>query len=149
MLKKEAKKALQKHRKDQQITPVEPKKKTPKPEPPVVSEKLSKIKRCQNCYYCIGSHSLGSSVWCHCTNPGRSAEGEISKSWIKSKLNLPCWRPVPARLYFALLTIDMKSSLSPHDFSKNCEHVSNTITSLCTGFHVEKSLVFSPTLCFV
>ncbi|TFG34063.1 hypothetical protein EU527_05115 [Candidatus Thorarchaeota archaeon] len=97
MLKKEALKTLQKHRKDVPTTPFEsPGKRTQKPEPPVVSGKLSIVKRCQNCYYCIGSHTINSSVWCHCTNPGRSIEEEMTKSWIKSRLNLPCWKPVPA-----------------------------------------------------
>lgn len=95
MLKKEARKTVQKYRKDEPLEVSEkPLKKTKKPDLPVVSEKTSVIRRCQNCYYCVGSHSLGGSVWCHCTNPGRSAEEEMSQSWIKSRINLPCWKPI-------------------------------------------------------
>jgi len=62
---------------------------------PVMSQATSVIKRCQNCYFCVNSHTLGSSVWCYCANPSRSSGEDISKSWIRSRMNLPCWRPAP------------------------------------------------------
>lgn len=97
MLKKDTWKTLQKHRKVGPISSSEqPQRRTRRPESPVVSEKLSVVKQCQNCYYCVGVHRIGGSVWCHCTNLGRSIEDEMTKSWIKSRMNLPCWRPVPA-----------------------------------------------------
>ena len=97
MLKKDAKKRVKVGRKDGSIASSESNvPRTKIPNPPVVSERLSAVKRCQNCYFCIDSHTLGGSVWCHCTNPGRSGDSDMSKSWIKSKLNLPCWRPIPS-----------------------------------------------------
>jgi hypothetical protein len=58
------------------------------------SEKISPVKSCQNCYFCAAQRSISGSIWCHCTNPGRSTEATATgKSWVKSQLNLPCWKP--------------------------------------------------------
>jgi len=99
MLKKDAKKTLAKYRKEPETstneTPEEkgmPIKKKKKQEPPVLSEKLSPVRRCQNCYYCVTVRTIGGSSWCNCTNPGRSTQGSPEKRWIKSSLNLPCWK---------------------------------------------------------
>jgi hypothetical protein len=88
MLKKDAKKIIEKYRKDEPVK-VEKKQKVTI----IASEKISPVKRCQNCYYCVNERTIGGSCWCHCTNPGRSTEGSSGKSWMKSSLNLPCWRP--------------------------------------------------------
>ncbi len=93
MLKKDAKRILQEHRKKQPIAQSSSHE-TQKSDQQIASEKISIIKRCQNCYYCVDSYSLGGSVWCNCTNPGRSSHSDASKSWIKSKLNLPCWKAI-------------------------------------------------------
>ncbi|MGY5879857.1 MAG: hypothetical protein RTV31_06380 [Candidatus Thorarchaeota archaeon] len=87
-LKRKARETLEKHRKK---TPA--KKKKGKQKSPVVSEKISPVKRCQNCYFCVGEKKISGSCWCHCTNPGRSSNVEHSGSWVKSKLNLHCWKP--------------------------------------------------------
>jgi hypothetical protein len=88
--KKEAKKTLEKYRKDSPIIQEEPR---IKPEQPVVSEKLFQLRNCQSCYYCVGTRKVGGSWWCHCTNPGRSSECEMQiQSWVKGRLNLPCWK---------------------------------------------------------
>jgi len=88
--KKEAKKTLEKYRKDTPIIQEEPRMKQ---EQPVVSEKMSQMRKCQDCYYCLGTRKVGGSWWCHCTNLGRSMECEMqTESWVKSKLNLPCWK---------------------------------------------------------
>ncbi|MGY5872564.1 MAG: hypothetical protein RTV72_09980 [Candidatus Thorarchaeota archaeon] len=87
MLKQKAKETLKKYRKEKPI------KKKKKSESPVVSEKLSTVKRCQNCYFCAGQKKIGGSCWCHCTNPGRSSDVKSDKSWVKSRLNLSCWKP--------------------------------------------------------
>jgi hypothetical protein len=50
------------------------------------------LKRCQNCYFCVGEKIRNDSIWCRCTNPDRSTEVEIEDSWVKSKLNLSCWK---------------------------------------------------------
>ena len=50
------------------------------------------LKRCQNCHFCIGERNSNGSVWCLCSNPDRSTDVEIDDSWVKSKLNLPCWK---------------------------------------------------------
>ena len=93
MLKKDAKKIVKNGRKDMPVTSAEsPQERAQIPDRPVVSEKISAVKRCQNCYYCVDTHMLSGSVWCKCSHPGRSGESAIDKSWIKSKLNLPCWR---------------------------------------------------------
>ena len=98
MLKKDAKKTLNKYRKGPEASSKGmPEEKTAlnkrrKQEPPVLSEKLSPVKRCQNCYYCVTVRTVGGSSWCNCTNPGRSAEGNPQKRWIKSRINLPCWK---------------------------------------------------------
>ncbi|MFX0045373.1 MAG: hypothetical protein ACFE8Z_05970 [Candidatus Hermodarchaeota archaeon] len=61
-------------------------------EPPILSEKLTPIKRCQNCYYCVDTKKLRSSWWCACTNPGRSTESlDAGRMWVKSRLGLVCW----------------------------------------------------------
>lgn len=88
--KKEARKTLDKYRRDE---PIAVKKVSQRKDPPIVSEKVSQVRKCQNCYYCTGTRKVGGSWWCHCTNPGRSAECEKqTESWVKSKLNLSCWR---------------------------------------------------------
>jgi len=63
-----------------------------KPEPPVRSEKLSPVKRCQDCYYCVDTRKLPGTWWCACTNPGRSVESvDAGRMWVKSRLGLACW----------------------------------------------------------
>ena len=92
MLKKDARRTIEKHRRDE---PVKQSEKSPKKniEPLVISEKLSAIKRCQNCYFSVREKKIGGSYWCHCTNPGRSTDVICKGSWVKSQLNLPCWKP--------------------------------------------------------
>jgi hypothetical protein len=99
MLKKEAKKTLAKYRKDPGISSNEmveekstPIKRKKKHELPVLSEKLSPVKRCQKCHYCVTVRTIGGSSECSCTNAGRSTEGSPEKRTIKSRLNLPCWK---------------------------------------------------------
>ena len=88
--KKEAKKTIEKYRKDEPIAQEEPRTRL---ERPVASEKLSQMRKCQTCYYCIGTRKVGGSWWCHCTNLGRSTESEVQiQSWVKGRLNLPCWK---------------------------------------------------------
>ncbi len=80
-LRKKARATLEKYRKED-----------PAPVKPVVSEKTPAIKRCQNCYFCVGERKFGGSSWVQCSNPGRSTTVISSGSWVKSGLNLPCWR---------------------------------------------------------
>jgi len=89
MLKKDAKKTIEKHRRNEPVKQ-SPKKKS---EPPVVSEKIATMKRCQNCYFSVKEKKLGGSIWCNCTNPGRSTNIDSKGSWVKSQLNPPCWKP--------------------------------------------------------
>ncbi len=89
MLKKDARKTIEKHRRDEPVKQ-SPKKKS---EPPVISEKIAPMKRCQNCYFSVKEKKLGGSIWCHCTNPGRSTNIDSKGSWVKSQLNPPCWKP--------------------------------------------------------
>lgn len=89
MLKKDARRTIEKHRKDETVDQSSKK----KSEPPVISEKLSTIKRCQNCYFSVREKKIGGSFWCQCTNPGRSTDVICKGSWVKSQLNLPCWKP--------------------------------------------------------
>lgn len=89
MLKKGARRTIEKHRRDEPIDQT-PKKKS---EQPVISEKMSTVKRCQNCYFSVQEKKLSGSYWCHCTNPGRSTNVVSKGSWVKSQLNLPCWKP--------------------------------------------------------
>ncbi|MCK5263967.1 MAG: hypothetical protein KAR03_00025 [Candidatus Thorarchaeota archaeon] len=92
MLKKDAKKTLEKYRRDEPIEePEESAKK--KSAQPVISEKMSTVKRCQNCYFSVQEKKLSGSYWCHCTNIGRSTNVVSKGSWVKSQLNLPCWKP--------------------------------------------------------
>lgn len=99
MLKKDAMKILAKHRKEPETSANEnpeekntPIKRKKREDAPVLSEKLSPMRRCQNCYYCVTVRTIGGSNWCNCTNPGRSTEGSPEKRWTKSRLNLPCWK---------------------------------------------------------
>lgn len=89
MLKKDARRTIEKHRKDEPVDQSSKK----KSEPPVISEKLSTIKRCQNCYFSVREKKIGGSFWGQCTNPGRSTDVICKGSWVKSQLNLPCWKP--------------------------------------------------------
>ena len=58
---------------------------------PVVSEKLSIVRRCDNCYYCSASKCLGGNVWCLCSSLFRDEIVGAAK-WIPSRINLGCWR---------------------------------------------------------
>ena len=80
-----ARRTLEKYRKD----PPDVKKKEAVP---VISEKIAPLKRCQTCYFCVGEKKLSGSCWCHCTNPGRSTHAIAKGSWVKSRMNLPCWK---------------------------------------------------------
>lgn len=82
--KREARKKLEKYRKD---TPVPKKKETP-----IISEKRAPVKACQNCYFCVKEKKVSGSCWCHCTNSARSTHAVVKGSWVKSRLNLPCWK---------------------------------------------------------
>lgn len=61
------------------------------PNTPVISEKKSTIRRCQNCYYSSASKRVGGSVWCLCTSMFRDEIVGAAK-WIPSRINLGCWR---------------------------------------------------------
>ncbi|MHA1136794.1 MAG: hypothetical protein ACTSSE_09920 [Candidatus Thorarchaeota archaeon] len=50
------------------------------------------LKRCQNCHYCVGERNRNGSTWCLCTNFDRSTDVEIEDSWVKSAINLLCWK---------------------------------------------------------
>ena len=89
MLKKGARRTIDKHRRNEPVDQ-SPKKKS---EPPVISEKMPTVKRCQNCYFSVQEKKLSGSYWCHCTNIGRSTNVVSKGSWVKSQLNLPCWKP--------------------------------------------------------
>ncbi len=89
MLKKGARRTIDKHRRNEPVDQ-SPKKKSKQP---VISEKMSTVKRCQNCYFSVQEKKLSGSYWCHCTNIGRSTNVVSKGSWVKSQLNLPCWKP--------------------------------------------------------
>ncbi|MFW9843535.1 MAG: hypothetical protein ACFFEV_03050 [Candidatus Thorarchaeota archaeon] len=84
-LKRAARKTLDKYRKEQ---PDAKKKKRALG----VSEKRAPIKRCQSCYFCVGEKKISGSCWCHCTNSARSTHAVVKGSWVKSRMNLPCWK---------------------------------------------------------
>jgi hypothetical protein len=84
--KRAAQKTLEKYRKAKPIS----KKETTSV---IVSEKRAPIKRCQNCYFCVKEKKVSGSCWCHCTNPARSTHAVAKGSWVKSRMNLPCWKP--------------------------------------------------------
>lgn len=88
LMKKEARKTIDRYRKDPPPdAPSEVREK------PVRSEKMQKVKACQDCYYCSAIRKVGGSWWCHCTNPGRSGQVESSgHNWVKGRIGLPCWR---------------------------------------------------------
>ncbi len=83
--KRAAHKTLEKYRKD---PPASKKKKAT----PIISEKRAPIKRCQTCYFCVKEKKVSGSCWCHCTNPARSTHAVAKGSWVKSRMNLPCWK---------------------------------------------------------
>jgi hypothetical protein len=86
----EARRTIEKYRKNEPFVAEKP---SAKVERPIISEKFSGVRKCQNCYYCIGTRKVGGAWWCHCTNPGRSTEVEVqTQPWVKSGLNLPCWK---------------------------------------------------------
>jgi hypothetical protein len=84
--KRNARKTLEKYRKDY-ASPMMKKEKI------VISEKHTPLKNCQSCYFSIREKRISGSCWCHCTNPARSAQVVAKGSWVKSGLNLPCWKP--------------------------------------------------------
>jgi len=77
---------LKKYRKDKPLEELSSK------DHPIVSEKMTPLKRCDNCYFCAVEKRLGGSSWCHCTNVGRSKDAPMTASWVRSRLNAPCWR---------------------------------------------------------
>ena len=83
----QARETLEKYRKD--LPSIKKKK-----EAPVISEKLSPVKSCQICYFCIGERKVSGSCWCNCSNPARSSHAINRGSWVMSRLNLPCWKPM-------------------------------------------------------
>ncbi len=86
--KRNALKTLEKYRRDYP-RPVMKKEKM------VISEKHTPFKNCQSCYFSIRERKISGSYWCHCTNPARSMHAITRGSWVKSGLNLPCWKPQP------------------------------------------------------
>jgi len=60
--------------------------------PLLYNDNVLVLKRCQNCYFCVGERNRNGSVWCLCTNPDRSPDVEIEDSWVKSGINLSCWK---------------------------------------------------------
>jgi len=58
MLKKGARRTIEMHRRNEPVDQ-SPKKKS---EPPVVSEKIAPMKRCQNCYFSVKEKKLGGSI---------------------------------------------------------------------------------------
>jgi hypothetical protein len=70
--------------------PTEPCKK--KSDSQMYNDNVLLLKRCQNCYFCAGENNRNDSIWCLCTNQDRSTEVETEDSWVKSKLNLSCWK---------------------------------------------------------
>lgn len=60
--------------------------------PLVYNDTILLLKRCQNCYFCVGEKTRNNSLWCLCTNPDRSTNVEIEDSWVKNDINLPCWK---------------------------------------------------------
>lgn len=89
--KKSAKKKIERYRKDLPLQLTEIKK---PPEPPVASQKLTPVRKCQSCYYCSSVKKIGSSWWVACTNSGRTTEAPPERLWIKSELNRSCWKPL-------------------------------------------------------
>jgi len=85
--KRKARQTLEKYRKDESIA-------AKKEVSPVVSDTRAPIKRCQNCYFCAKEKKISGSCWCHCTNPARSTHAVVRAGWVKSRMNLPCWRPM-------------------------------------------------------
>jgi len=77
---------LKKYRKDRPVEVLSSK------EEPIAFEKIAPLKRCDNCYFCADEKRLGGSSWCHCTNVGRSRDGPMTASWVRSRLNAPCWK---------------------------------------------------------
>ncbi|MHA2178969.1 MAG: hypothetical protein ACXAAK_11525 [Candidatus Thorarchaeota archaeon] len=61
-------------------------------EGPVRSEKMAPIRNCESCYFCVDNKKVGGSSWCHCTNIARATETVTAASWVRSRLNAPCWR---------------------------------------------------------
>lgn len=90
LYKKEARRKIEKYRKPRYTATEAP---VAKSEQPIVSEKSSQMRKCQTCYYSNKTRKVSGSWWCQCTNPGRSIESEVQmRSWVKSQLNLPCWK---------------------------------------------------------
>jgi len=56
------------------------------------NDNIHVLKRCQNCHYCAGKRNKNGSTWCLCSNLDRSTDVEIEDSWVKSGINLSCWK---------------------------------------------------------
>ncbi len=85
-VRRKARQTIEKYRKD---APTSEKRVTA-----VVSEKKAPIKRCQNCYFCVKEKKISGSCWCQCANPARSTHAIVKAGWVKSRMNLPCWKPM-------------------------------------------------------
>ena len=60
--------------------------------PYISNDNVLLLKRCQNCYFCVGERTRKGSVWCLCDNPDRTTDIESDDSWVKNSINLPCWK---------------------------------------------------------
>jgi hypothetical protein len=100
MLKKSAKRTIQKHRKDKPL---------PTKKPPPIDDELDEmlievekkvgikstatepIKNCRKCYFSKSFRVIGVDWYCHCANVARSS-GKAGWTWVHCESSLPCWR---------------------------------------------------------
>jgi hypothetical protein len=61
-------------------------------EEPIVSDRMTLVRKCETCYFCVDAKRVGGSCWCHCSNLARSQDGVSAMSWVRSRLNAPCWQ---------------------------------------------------------
>ena len=100
MIKKSARRTLQKHRKerpqpqkeqppiddelDEMLTEVERK-------VGIRSDFLEPIKNCRKCYFSKSVRVIGIDWYCQCSNVAKSS-GKTGWTWVRCESNLPCWR---------------------------------------------------------
>jgi hypothetical protein len=100
MLKKSARRTVQKHRKDKPL---------PTKEPLFIDDELDEmlievekkagikstatepIKNCRKCYFSRSFRVIGVDWYCHCANVARSS-AKAGWSWVRCESNLSCWR---------------------------------------------------------
>ena len=107
MLKKSAKRTLQKHRKDAPHPPKESPLIDPEMEELLTqvekkaglrTSSIDPIRNCRKCYFSKSLRVVGTDWYCQCSNVAKSS-GKLGWTWVHCESNLPCWRELDTEIF--------------------------------------------------